>query len=94
MWLILSLLIIQGILIVKEQQNLGNSYNPNWRNHPNFTYGGNQIQNTNQHWRKVQKNHKQHFQGNQAITQPSNIQQIVKKIMAMQAQFVEDVKIQ
>nr|XP_016475484.1 PREDICTED: uncharacterized protein LOC107797134 [Nicotiana tabacum] len=26
----------------------GNSYNPNWRNHPNFSWGGNQ-QNQNQH---------------------------------------------
>ncbi|KAK4724659.1 hypothetical protein R3W88_027438 [Solanum pinnatisectum] len=26
------------------QQNYGNSYNPSWRNHPNFSWGGNQNQ--------------------------------------------------
>ncbi|KAK4731744.1 hypothetical protein R3W88_024732 [Solanum pinnatisectum] len=27
------------------QQNYGNTYNPSWRNHPNFSWGGNQNQN-------------------------------------------------
>ncbi|KAK4740166.1 hypothetical protein R3W88_003863 [Solanum pinnatisectum] len=27
------------------QQNYGNTYNPSWRNHPNFLWGGNQNQN-------------------------------------------------
>ncbi|XP_015159080.1 uncharacterized protein [Solanum tuberosum] len=30
------------------QQNYGNSYNPSWRNHPNFSLGGNQNQNQSQ----------------------------------------------
>lgn len=29
------------------QQNFGNTYNPNWRNHPNFSWGENQAQNNN-----------------------------------------------
>uniref|UniRef100_M1DHF5 Uncharacterized protein n=1 Tax=Solanum tuberosum TaxID=4113 RepID=M1DHF5_SOLTU len=28
----------------RGQQNYGNSYNPSWRNHPNFSWGGNQNQ--------------------------------------------------
>ncbi|XP_070012296.1 uncharacterized protein [Nicotiana sylvestris] len=31
-----------------QHAQYGNSYNPNWRNHPNFSWGGNQ-QNQNQH---------------------------------------------
>ncbi|XP_070025214.1 uncharacterized protein [Nicotiana sylvestris] len=31
-----------------QHTQYGNSYNPNWRNHPNFSWGGNQ-QNQNQH---------------------------------------------
>ncbi|XP_070010916.1 uncharacterized protein [Nicotiana sylvestris] len=31
-----------------QHAQYGNSYNPNWRNHPNFSWGGNQ-QNHNQH---------------------------------------------
>lgn len=27
------------------QQNYGNTYNPSWKNHPNFSWGGNQNQN-------------------------------------------------
>ena len=27
------------------QKNYGNSYNPSWRNNPNFSWGGNQNQN-------------------------------------------------
>ncbi|XP_016540867.1 uncharacterized protein LOC107841476 [Capsicum annuum] len=38
------------------QQNFGNTYNPNWRNHPNFSWGGNQAQNTNQYKGPVQPN--------------------------------------
>ena len=26
------------------QQNHGNAYNPSWKNHPNFSWGGNQSQ--------------------------------------------------
>ncbi|XP_049394672.1 uncharacterized protein LOC125858958 [Solanum stenotomum] len=30
------------------QQNYGNTYNPSWKNHPNFSWGGNQNQNQTQ----------------------------------------------
>lgn len=33
---------------VQGQKNYGNRYNPSWRNHPNFSWGGNQNKNPEQ----------------------------------------------
>lgn len=45
-------------------QNFRNSYNPNCWNHPNFSWGGNQIKNANQYQGPINQNQQQHAQGN------------------------------
>ncbi|XP_047250126.1 uncharacterized protein LOC124885906 [Capsicum annuum] len=66
------------------QQNFVNTYNPNWRNHPNFSWVENQVQNTNQYKGPVQPN-PQPVQKNQATASNSNVEEILKQFMAQQA---------
>ncbi|KAF3661891.1 hypothetical protein FXO37_12732 [Capsicum annuum] len=75
----------------QRQQNYGNTYNPNWRNHPNFSWGGNQAQSNNQYKGPVQQNQQQ-VQNNQATTQTSNLEEMMKQLLASHTQLAADMK--
>ncbi|XP_015162332.1 uncharacterized protein [Solanum tuberosum] len=77
------------------QKNYGNSYNPSWRNHPNFSWGGNQNQGQGQNQYRPQGNtqgYQQQAQREQPKQQSGNMsmEKMLKKIMADQAQLVAD----
>ncbi|KAK4729977.1 hypothetical protein R3W88_022965 [Solanum pinnatisectum] len=63
----------------RGQQNYGNSYNLSWRNHPNFSWGGNQNLGQGQNQYRPQGN-------------AQGIEEMLKKIMANQAQLAVDVR--
>lgn len=79
------------------QQNHGNTYNPSWCNHPNFSWGGNQSQVQGQNPYRLQGN-TQGYQGQMKREQPNrqsgnmSVEEMLKKIMADQAQLVSHVR--
>nr|XP_016456136.1 PREDICTED: uncharacterized protein LOC107780132 [Nicotiana tabacum] len=63
-----------------NQNQYGNTYNPNWRNHPNFSWGENQG---NQNQFKPQGQYQQFRpqQADQSANPMGNIEDMLKKIM-------------
>lgn len=53
--------------------------------------GGNERQNANQYQGQGNQNFQQQAQGNRAIAQSSNIEEILKHIMEYQAQMTADI---
>lgn len=79
-------------------QNYGNTYKLNWRNHPNFSWGGNQQ---NQHQGQIQfrpQGSGQHYnhqgQGSQQTGKSGNmgVEDMLKQLMTDQAKLVADVR--
>ncbi|XP_070019640.1 uncharacterized protein [Nicotiana sylvestris] len=68
-----------------QQAQYGNSYNPNWRNHPNFSWGGNQ-QNQNQH--RPQGNFNQPQRPPQQMEESTN--DLLKKLLIDNQQLRTD----
>ncbi|XP_070050238.1 uncharacterized protein [Nicotiana tomentosiformis] len=68
----------------KGQKNqYGNTYNPNWRNHPNFSWGGNQgAQNQYKSQAPQQQYRPPHTE--QQVISTSHIEEMIKKLMADQ----------
>jgi hypothetical protein len=68
-----------------------NSYNPGWRNHPNFSWKNNQDnqpQNQNQSSNQNRSNQGYwHRQFDQGAPQKSNLEQMMEKMMQEQAKF-------
>jgi hypothetical protein len=69
-----------------------NTYNPGWRNHPNF-YQDNQPQNLNQHPNQNRPIHGYNQrQFDQGASQKSNLEQMMEKMTQEQAEFRQDQK--
>lgn len=58
-----------------QNAQYGNTYNPNWRNHPSFSQGGNQSQNQNQY--RPQGNY------NQSQTPPQQAEESINDLLKM-----------
>ena len=73
-----------------------NSYNPGWKNHPNFSWRNNQdnqSQNLNQSSNQNRSNQGYgQRQFDQSTPQKSNLEQMMEKMMQEQAKFRQDQK--
>ncbi|XP_055821975.1 uncharacterized protein LOC129890445 [Solanum dulcamara] len=86
-------------------QNYGNTYNPNWRNHPNFSWGGNQQnhhygptqyrpQGSGHQYNNPSQGYNAQSQIDQALTKSGNmsVEDMLKQIMTDQAKLAFDIR--
>ncbi|XP_055824226.1 uncharacterized protein LOC129892666 [Solanum dulcamara] len=86
-------------------QNYGNTYNPNWRNHPNFSWGGNQQnhhheptqyrpQGSGHQYNNPSQAYNAQSQNDQASTKSGSmsVEDMLKQIMTDQAKLASDVR--
>ncbi|XP_016487054.1 uncharacterized protein LOC107807225 [Nicotiana tabacum] len=66
-----------------QTNQYGNTYNPNWRNHPNFFWGGNQGA-QNQYMPQASQQQYRPPQAEQPTNSTSHIEEILKKFMVDQ----------
>ncbi|XP_055812065.1 uncharacterized protein LOC129881982 [Solanum dulcamara] len=87
-------------------QNYGNTYNPNWRNHPNFSWGGNQQnyhhgptqyrpQGSGHQYNNPSQGYNAQIQIDQASTKSGSmsVEDMLKQIMIDQAKLASDVNV-
>ncbi|XP_070013272.1 uncharacterized protein [Nicotiana sylvestris] len=66
-----------------QKNQYGNTYNPNWRNHPNFSWGGNQGT-QNQYRSQAPQQKYRPPQVEQQASPRSHLEDMLKKVMAEQ----------
>ncbi|XP_075109249.1 uncharacterized protein LOC142181035 [Nicotiana tabacum] len=74
-----------------QTNQYGDTYNPNWRNHPNFSWGGNQGP-QNQYRPQIPQQQYRPPQVEQQVSPTSHLEDMLKKVMVEQQALAETMR--